>query len=445
MDVRLHVSIIVPSDERKPVMGFMDHKDRKIVLLENGTLFHVSDTKENADLRGDSVYIPIFSNLSELKKKPTFSKNERNDWPSLLKQYKLSVLFSYVFILLLAALPFLYHKNLIELLSELVNTELDEWVKYPIGIVAFTLAMFPEIWAQNRVKAETITFQLEKTINLHSVGNIRKIYNLDMGRNRHLAYSFSAVFKGFLSFTLFFDFSTSITFIFISPVLILLILIMNKWMAPRLNDDEIKLPEVQLTQIFDYICDAWSKTNLMGILQLGETESIEFKSSLWYDYHKAIETEESRKKNRYDPNYNPKNKQDMIHMAHNVVKGVCGLLNANKTGKLLIGIDDNSEVLGLKNDFEILGESSNQKDDFGTKLDSILRKHLKPAGGNLHDLWGFEWFEHEEKVVCVINVNKTSNGIYCEYQGKQTFYIRRTAKTEPVTGVELAKELKRFG
>tara|TARA_B100000767_G_scaffold275710_1_gene314559 strand:- start:60 stop:1379 length:1320 start_codon:yes stop_codon:yes gene_type:complete len=438
------VPIIVPLDERKPMMGFMDHKDRKIVLLENGTLYHVSDSNENADLRGDSVYVPILSNLSDLKNKPILSKNETNEWTSLLNQYKIFVSLSYLFILLLAAMPLFFNKNLMVLLSEFIGVELGEWVKYLIGIVAFTIAMFPEIWIQNRVEGETITFQLEKDVTLQSVGNFRKIYNPDSGLTRHVVYSFSALFKGILSFTLFFDFTAAIVLLFASPVLILLIVIHSKLTSPRLSDQEIKVPEVQLTKLYDYICDAWSKTNLMGILRLGETESIEFKSSLWYDYHKAIETEESIKKKRFDPNYKPKNKEDMTRMAHNVVKGVCGLLNANKTGKLLIGVNDNSEVLGLENDFEILGETNNPKDDFSTRLDSILRKHLTPADGSLHDLWNFEWFEHEGKVVWLINVNKTASGIYCEYQGKQTFYLRRTAKTEPVTGVELAKELKRF-
>ncbi len=92
----------------------------------------------------------------------------------------------------------------------------------------------------------------------------------------------------------------------------------------------------------------------------------------------------------------PKNKSDMRRMAHNVVKGVCGLLNANKTGKLLIGIDDNSEILGLKNDFDIIGSSSNKLDEFNNKLDEILRSRLK-SKGELHDLWNFIWHEVEGK------------------------------------------------
>ena len=437
------MSLIVSADERKPVMAFTDHKDRKLVLFENGTLYHMSESEENDDLRGDSVYAPIYSNLSQIKSRPIFSKNEGKDWGTLLKQYKISIIISYIIVLSLASLPFIFHKTLIVLLSDVLNIELDGWMKFVIGIIASTFAMSPEIWIRSRVNDEAMTLELEKTVTLRSIGDFRKVHNPESSLTNHLAYSFAALFKGFLSFLIFFDFTTSIVLIISSPILILLILVTKKVIKPKLIDNAIEIPEVQLSEIFEYICNAWSKTNLMGILQLGETESIEFKSSLWFDYHKAIETEESLKKNRYDPDYNPNNKDDMTRMAYNVVKGVCGLLNANKTGKLLIGVDDNAEVIGLKNDFEILSNSTNLRDDFGTKLDSILRKHLKTSG-SLHDLWKFEWHEHGEKEVCVISVNKTSNGIYCEYQGKQTFYLRRTAKTEPVTGVELAKELKRF-
>lgn len=74
------------------------------------------------------------------------------------------------------------------------------------------------------------------------------------------------------------------------------------------------------------------------IIEAGESQTIEFKSTARWNLH----TEQT------DPK-----------LEHVIVKAVCGFLNA-EGGSLLIGVDDDGNVLGIEQDLATLGSKANQ-------------------------------------------------------------------------------------
>ena len=76
---------------------------------------------------------------------------------------------------------------------------------------------------------------------------------------------------------------------------------------------------------------------IRGLLRAGESQTLEFKSTARYNMLAA----------------RPDKK-----MEHVVVKTVCGFLNA-EGGTLLIGVDDDGQVVGLEKDLSTLGRKPN--------------------------------------------------------------------------------------
>lgn len=94
---------------------------------------------------------------------------------------------------------------------------------------------------------------------------------------------------------------------------------------------------------------------LFAMISEGETDLIEFKSTLLYDV-------KERKVNRV--------------LEREVLKTLVAFLNT-KGGTLFIGIEDNGEVYGLENDFcNVPGSSKEPKDKFLLYLDSLINNSI---------------------------------------------------------------------
>ncbi len=95
-----------------------------------------------------------------------------------------------------------------------------------------------------------------------------------------------------------------------------------------------------------------STSTLGDLLEAGESQTVEFKSTARWNLHSG---------------------QQDKRMEHVVTKTVCGFLNA-EGGKLLIGVDDDGNVMGLARDMQTLGNKANRD---GYEL--FLRQHLDNA------------------------------------------------------------------
>lgn len=163
------------------------------------------------------------------------------------------------------------------------------------------------------------------------------------------------------------------------------------------------------------------KTSIENFIKRGETKNIEFKSSLRY----CLKTLKSEK-----------------YIEHSAIKNICAFLNSNG-GKLIIGVADNGEILGLENtDFKTFQEAD-KKDAFLKHFDNLISKYF---GNDLSLNLGVEFEQIDSKILCEIDVLQNNNGpVFLKNPEKnnvEEFYIRRNASAVTLNMDEFYKYSK---
>ena len=151
------------------------------------------------------------------------------------------------------------------------------------------------------------------------------------------------------------------------------------------------------------------------LLDLGESQTIELKSTARWNVH----TGQADKK-----------------MEHVIAKTVCGFLNA-EGGTLLIGVDDNGNVLGLADDMSTLGSKANVD---GYEL--FLRQHLdnnlsiQTAG-----VVRIQFEKLDGLDVCVVGVAASGKPVFSKPheggQGPTEFWVRIGNATKQLHGDDM--------
>lgn len=142
--------------------------------------------------------------------------------------------------------------------------------------------------------------------------------------------------------------------------------------------------------------------SLESLIQSGENDNLEFKSSFRYDYklekvNKALEAV--------------------------IIKTLAGFMNA-RGGTLLIGVDDSGQILGLEADYNSLARKDN--DGFTQLLmTSIANKMGTPACRLVRILF----HQKEDKEVCRVIVLPSTIPIYVMEENQTHFYIRTASGT----------------
>jgi transcriptional regulator with XRE-family HTH domain len=147
------------------------------------------------------------------------------------------------------------------------------------------------------------------------------------------------------------------------------------------------------------------KTSIVEFIKKGETKNIEFKSSLRYCL-KSLKSEK--------------------FIEHSAIKNICAFLNSNG-GKLIIGVEDNGEILGLENTDFITFKEDDKKDAFLKHFDNLISKYF---GNDLSLNLVVNFEKVDSKSVCEIDVIPNNNGpIFLKNpdNNKEEFYIRRNA------------------
>jgi ABC-type amino acid transport substrate-binding protein len=145
--------------------------------------------------------------------------------------------------------------------------------------------------------------------------------------------------------------------------------------------------------------------NLKEEINKGESDFLEFKSSLRWDYHQ-----------------NAKNKQ----LEQVIAKTISAFLNSNG-GMLLIGIDDDGAILGLENDYKTLSKSN--KDGFVLTITTLINNTL---GKQTHKFISIKMIVMDDKDLCAIRVEKSSSPVFMIKGEKEEFYIRASASSQPL-------------
>jgi len=163
--------------------------------------------------------------------------------------------------------------------------------------------------------------------------------------------------------------------------------------------------ENELLQIFSRVTEnPPNKTETVEVIETisiddlvktGETDQIEFKSSLSWD-------NKTQKPNK--------------DLKLTIAKTVSSFMNSNG-GVLLIGVDDDGGILGLENDFKLY----KNRDEFERTFTNLINTHLGVP--NITYL-KIRFFTIENKEIAAIYVRKSPHEVYVTCDGKEVFCIR---------------------
>jgi hypothetical protein len=148
------------------------------------------------------------------------------------------------------------------------------------------------------------------------------------------------------------------------------------------------------------------------LIKRGESVQLEFKRSLRWDYQQTI-----------------KNKA----VERVIAKTVAGFANA-KGGTLLIGIDDDGNVLGLEPDYQSLGKPN--RDGFELQVTQVLSSAL---GESVLAFVTVTFHEIDGKDVCQIVAEPSDHPVYLTDGGQQALYVRMGNLTKALPVDEAVK------
>ncbi len=156
-------------------------------------------------------------------------------------------------------------------------------------------------------------------------------------------------------------------------------------------------------------------TTLADLLAIGESQTVEYKSSARWNLH----TEQADKR-----------------LEHVITKTVCGLLNA-EGGRLLIGVDDGGNVLGLHNDMMTLGDKAS-RDDYERFLRQRLDSDLSIPTAAVVKV-GFEQAAGAD--VCIVSVAPSGKPVFAKSRNggnsPTEFWVRVGNATKQLHGDDM--------
>jgi len=159
------------------------------------------------------------------------------------------------------------------------------------------------------------------------------------------------------------------------------------------------------------------ESRVYELIEGGENEGVEFKSSMRWDYKKST-----------------KNKD----LEHEITRTISAFLNSSG-GILLIGVDNDGNIIGIEKDFETLRKDRQNIDGFELHISDLVNDNL-----------GKEWrkFVHvsfelaDGKCICFIEVDKSPKPVFLEYKGKTVFVVRSGNRSQILNAEEQYKYIK---
>lgn len=142
------------------------------------------------------------------------------------------------------------------------------------------------------------------------------------------------------------------------------------------------------------------------IIKKGESDKIEFKSTLRTNLHTSL----------HDKN---------IEVA--TLKTLVAMMNA-EGGALLLGVDDNGEITGIEKDnFE-------SPDKFNLHLSNLIKEKI---GKEYLPYLNFQLMQLDSKNIVKIECKKSSKPVFLKHEGKEHFFTRANAASIEVAGSKL--------
>jgi exodeoxyribonuclease V alpha subunit len=149
---------------------------------------------------------------------------------------------------------------------------------------------------------------------------------------------------------------------------------------------------------------------------LEESENVEFKSSVAWDY-----------------NNERKNKDLEIVIA----KTISAFMNSYG-GLLVIGVDDKKNILGLEKDFKLLKKQD--EDGFQLKITEIISKFI---GKEFAQLVSCSFEKVNGKKIAIVNIKEADEPTFVEDKNESKFFIRTNNSTQPLNQKESHNYIKK--
>ncbi len=186
------------------------------------------------------------------------------------------------------------------------------------------------------------------------------------------------------------------------------------------------------------IIDGKVKTEIEILIKKGESYKIEFKAdALWSVLYKSQEINESKSNDLHS--YKQKTSKVII------AKSIAAFMNSDG-GTLAIGIkekksDSKYEVVGIENDLARLKQLEKDTSLDGYKrmiIDEIIRSYFPPKVYNSLSRFISIYFEEfENKIVCLVKINKSDVRIFLNLEGRKIFMIRTDTESRQIVDEEL--------
>lgn len=147
------------------------------------------------------------------------------------------------------------------------------------------------------------------------------------------------------------------------------------------------------------------ETDWLEVINKGENDAVEFKSSLRWDYNQE-------KTNKV--------------LEGVIIKTISAFLNSNG-GTLLIGVNDEGKILGLNEDYNSL--SKKNRDGFLLALTNLINRDL---GKKLHKYISINIISINESDICIVSSLQSEKPVFIKKNDKEEFYIRTSASVQPL-------------
>lgn len=171
------------------------------------------------------------------------------------------------------------------------------------------------------------------------------------------------------------------------------------WIANEINGflEELKSHEAPETDEPEVIKNTWLDT-----IKNGENNFTEFKSTLRYCIRQ---------------------KKPMTYIEHSVLKTINAFQNS-EGGTLIIGVDDEGEVLGLDEDYNSFSKKG--KDSFLLHFDNLI---INSLGKEQQADIDIKFESVEDKEFAILQVSASNKPVFLNFNGKKEFYVRHAASS----------------
>jgi type III restriction enzyme len=148
-----------------------------------------------------------------------------------------------------------------------------------------------------------------------------------------------------------------------------------------------------------------TQMRLTELVQIGESETLEFKSSMRWDYNQGKVNKD---------------------LEHSVAKTLCAFMDT-EGGTLVIGVNNKGEPLGLEKDLETLKKKD--KDGFELAFTNLVNAYIGPENRALCHL---KFERRDGKEVAIIKIEKSRHPVYVGAGDQLEFYVRSGNSSQPL-------------